>query len=154
MLGDRPMDSKVQAYQIEAGRFSLTQLIQATGRDAVVVGKLGVVQKGALWRANIFRSGCQQNLLLADNQTRLYQQASLINKLIMWSVNYSFLCRRLRPLLSSALRKLALWLVPQKIKRLILPSGTKFCVEERSALMTARFDRSPTEKKTSHQNRD
>jgi hypothetical protein len=118
MLGDRPVDSKVQAYQIEAGRQSLTRLIQASGRKAVVVGKLGVVQKGTLWRASIFRSGWQQNLLLADNQTRLYQQASLITKLMMWSLNYSLLFRLL--LFSSGLRKLLLWLFPQKIKWLIL----------------------------------
>ena len=89
MLEDRPLDNKLQAYQIEAGRLSLTRMIQATGREAVVVGRQGGVQQRALWRAGIFRSGCQQNLLLADNQTRHYQQASLFKKLMIWLVNYS-----------------------------------------------------------------
>lgn len=89
MLGDRPLDNKLQAYQLEAGRLSLTRMIQATGREAVVVGRQGGVQQRALWRAGVFRSGCQHNLLLADNQTRHYQQASLFKKLMIWSVNYS-----------------------------------------------------------------
>lgn len=89
MLGDRPLDCKLQAYQLEAGRLSLTRMIQDTGREAVVVGKQGVVQQHALWRTGIFRSGFQKNLLLADNQTRHYQQASLLKKFMIWSVNYS-----------------------------------------------------------------
>jgi hypothetical protein len=91
MLEGRKLENKLQAYQIEAGRLSLTQMIQATGRKAVVVGKQGEVQQQNLWRAGIFRSGCQQNLLLADNQTRHYQQASKSKKLVIWLINYSYL---------------------------------------------------------------
>lgn len=89
LLGDRPLDNKLQAYQLEAGRLSLTRMIQSTGREALVVGRQGAVLPQALWRAGIFRSGCQRNLLLADNQTRHYQQAALLKKLLIWAVNYS-----------------------------------------------------------------
>jgi len=91
MLEDRPLDTKLQAYQIEAGLLSLTRMIQATGREAVVVGRQGEVNQQKLWKAGIFRSGCQQNLLLADNQTRQYQQASNFKKLMIWLINYTHL---------------------------------------------------------------
>ena len=89
MFEDRPLENKLQAYQLESGILSMTRMIQYSGREAVVVGRHGMVQQNALWRAGIFRSGSQQNLLLADNQTRHYQQACQLKKLMIWLVNYS-----------------------------------------------------------------
>jgi hypothetical protein len=124
ILGDCPLNNKIQAYQLEAGRRSLTRMIQASGRQALVVGRQGVVKPQNLWRAGIFRSGFQQNLLLADNQTRHYQQAILLKKLMIWMVNYSRLSQVypyqrlryylfIRPL--SLLR--AAWISIQKIEK-------------------------------------
>lgn len=91
MLGDRPVDSKIQAYQLEAGQASLTNMIQSTGRKALVVGRQGAVLPQHLWRAGIFRSGGQHNLLLADNQTRFYQNASPLKKLMIWLICHTHL---------------------------------------------------------------
>lgn len=91
MVVDRPLETKVQAYQFEGGRQSMTWTIQVSGRQALVVGSRGVVQPKNLWRAGIFRSGKQSNLLLADNQSRAYQTASLIGKLEIWALTHTFL---------------------------------------------------------------
>lgn len=88
---DRPFKTKNQAYQFECGRQSMTWMIQASGRQALVVGKRGVVPPKRLWRASIFRSGNQRNLLLADNQSRAYQMASFLGKFKIWALSYSFL---------------------------------------------------------------
>ena len=91
MLENRIIDNKLQAYQIEAGILSMTRMIEATGRQAVVVGRQGEVYEKILWKSGIFRSACQQNLLVADNQTRHYQQANQFLKLMIWLINYSYL---------------------------------------------------------------
>lgn len=87
----RPLENKLQAYQFEAGRLSMTWMIQSSGRRALVVGKQGTVQPQILWYANIFRSWNQRNLLLADNQTRAYQKASFLGKLKIWALSHSCL---------------------------------------------------------------
>jgi glycosyltransferase involved in cell wall biosynthesis len=89
ILTSRTLESKIDAYQFEAGRQSMTRMIQASGRQALVAGKKGVVSPGALWRSGIFRSWNQGNLLVGDNQTRVYQVASPFKKSIIWGVNYS-----------------------------------------------------------------
>lgn len=91
MVESRPLGNKLQAYQFEAGRLSMTWVIQATGRKALVVGRQGAVQPQILWRAGIFRSWNQSNLLLADNQTRAYQAASILGKLKVWALSHSCL---------------------------------------------------------------
>lgn len=91
MVADRSLETKSQAYQLEGGRRSITKMIQASGRQALVVGSRGAVEPRILWRAGIFRSGNQSNLLLADNQCRVYQAASLIGKLKLWALSYTFL---------------------------------------------------------------
>lgn len=87
------LETKVQAYQFEAGRQSMTAMIQYSGRDALVVGKKGPVQPQDLWKAGIFRSGNQSNLLLADNQTRAYENGSFLTKLKFWALSHSCLSR-------------------------------------------------------------
>ena len=52
----RPLENKLQAYQFEAGRLSMTWMIQSSGRRALVVGKQGAVRPQILWRSGIFRS--------------------------------------------------------------------------------------------------
>lgn len=89
MVEGRPLETKLQAYQFEAGRQSMTWAIHASGREALVVGRNGAVQPQILWRAGIFRSLNQGNLLLADNQTRAYQTTSFLDKLKVWALSYS-----------------------------------------------------------------
>jgi len=91
LLDDRPLENKTKAYQFECGDQSMTKLIEASGRQALVVGKRGPVQKHVLWRAGIFRSGHQQNLLVGDNQTRIYQSSTFLKKLALWAFSYSYL---------------------------------------------------------------
>ena len=89
MVEGRPLENKLQAHQFEAGRLSMTWMIQSSGRRALVVGRQGVVPPQTLWRAGIFRSGYQSNLLLADNQTRAYQKASFVGRLKIWALSHS-----------------------------------------------------------------
>ncbi|PYE85238.1 DUF5672 family protein [Phyllobacterium leguminum] len=89
MVKGRPLKTKLQAHQFEAGKQSMTWMIHASGRKALVVGKQGIVDTRTLWRAAIFRSGNQSNLLLADNQTRAYQVAPLLDKLRAWTASHS-----------------------------------------------------------------
>ena len=91
MVESRPLGNKLQAYQFEAGHLSMTRMIEATDRKALVVGRQGAVQPQTLWRAGIFRSWNQSNLLLADNQTRAYQAASILGKLKIWALSHSCL---------------------------------------------------------------
>jgi len=65
--------TKRGAYLFESGRRSLTRRIQALGLKALVVGRDGQAcgsEAGA--RSRTFRQGNQENLLVADNQTREY----------------------------------------------------------------------------------
>jgi hypothetical protein len=67
---------KRAAYLLESGRMSITSRVRAQGMRAVVVGRDGRVYDVEEWPASrTFRSGDQENLLIADNQTRSYQMA-------------------------------------------------------------------------------
>jgi hypothetical protein len=106
IIGTDSIVRKIHAYQLEAGQTSLTNVIQSTGRKALVVGRQGAVRPKDLWRAGIFRSAGQHNLLLADNQTRIYETFSPLKKLVTWLLTYNHLSRRLRQLLLFGLGKL------------------------------------------------
>jgi hypothetical protein len=76
-LGHDRAANKRATYLLESGRRSITRRIQAQGLRAVVVGRDGRDYDVAEWpTSHTFRSGEQENLLVADNQTRAYQQAS------------------------------------------------------------------------------
>jgi hypothetical protein len=69
--------SKRATYLLESGFRSTTRRIQEQGLRAVVVGRDGRVYDVEEWPAShTFRSGHQENLLVADNQTRDYETAS------------------------------------------------------------------------------
>lgn len=91
LVVDRALETKIQAYQFEGGRQSLTWMIQVSGLQALIVGSKGIARPKILWRAGIFRSGNQSNLLLADNQSRAYQAASFVGKLKIWALSHTFL---------------------------------------------------------------
>lgn len=95
-VADSEFLTKDAAYQFECGSESLTRRIEATGKRAVVVGRKGQVAREALWRASVFRSGRQRNLLVADNQTVAYASASPWKKFLLWGTTW-FGLMRLKP---------------------------------------------------------
>jgi hypothetical protein len=67
--------SKVDAYRLESGRASITRQVERTGLRAVVVTRDGHSHRVAEWPAsNVFWQRTQENLLVADNQTREYER--------------------------------------------------------------------------------
>lgn len=69
---------KRATYLLESGRHSITRRIREQGLRAVVVGRDGRRYEVEEWPASrTFRSGEQENLLVADNQTRDYELASV-----------------------------------------------------------------------------
>ncbi|HEY5344206.1 MAG TPA: hypothetical protein VIJ66_11195 [Solirubrobacteraceae bacterium] len=68
---------KRATYLLESGRRSITRRIQEQGSRVAVVGRDGQAYDVEGWPASrTFRSGDQENLLVADNQTQDYQTAS------------------------------------------------------------------------------
>lgn len=69
---------KTDTYLLESGRRSLTRQVERAGRRVVVVGRDGVSYGPRDWaRSRTFWQGSQENLIIADNQTRGYRQAGL-----------------------------------------------------------------------------
>jgi hypothetical protein len=68
--------TKRGAYLFENGKNSMTKRILRMQRDVLVVGKNGQAYQKEDWpRSHTFRCGRQENLLIADNQTRQYESA-------------------------------------------------------------------------------
>lgn len=67
---------KPSAYLVESGRRSITRQVEERGLRAVVVGRDGRTYERQEWpESRTFRSGGQENLLVADNRTREWQIA-------------------------------------------------------------------------------
>jgi len=76
-MGFEDVRDKRSAYMLESGRESITRQLRARGLRTSVVGHDGRSYDVADWPASrTFRSGRQENLLIADNRTRNYQAAS------------------------------------------------------------------------------
>jgi hypothetical protein len=68
---DTLITDKISAYQFENGSSSLTQRVIAGGSEVLVVGANGRGYAPPYWPSSgTFRQGTQDNLLVADNQTR------------------------------------------------------------------------------------
>jgi hypothetical protein len=68
---------KLNAYAFESGANSLTSQLRRQGLTAVVVGDDGVGYDVPDWpKSGTFRLGTQANLLLVDNQSRAFAEAS------------------------------------------------------------------------------
>ncbi len=79
MLGLRrePIRTKFDAYVFESGLDSLTAQILGRGQAVLVVGRDGVGYPIEDWcKSDTFWHGDQQNLLVADNQTRRYENGT------------------------------------------------------------------------------
>ncbi len=71
------VSDKRDAYLLESGRRSITRQVQDRAMRAVVVGRDGRVYGIKNWAiSRTYRSGGQDNLLVADNRTRDWQLAS------------------------------------------------------------------------------
>ncbi len=69
-----PLNDKTDTYLLESGRRSLTRQIERMGLEVLVVGRDGVGYRPREWaRSHTFWQGSQQNLIVADNQTRSYE---------------------------------------------------------------------------------
>lgn len=67
------LSAKRWAYRLESGRDNLTAQLTALGRPPVVVDRHGVARSGPEWpEGDVFWQARQQDLLIADNQTRQY----------------------------------------------------------------------------------
>jgi hypothetical protein len=73
-----PMRKKYDAYVFESGRQGLTRQILAMGSPVLVVGRDGKAYGMNDWHlSNTFWRGNQENLLVADNQTRKYDASDM-----------------------------------------------------------------------------
>ncbi len=71
------VERKPEAYRVESGLSSLTRQVQAMGLGAQLVDRAGRSYDAADWaRSATFWQGAQEGLLVADNQTDLYQLGS------------------------------------------------------------------------------
>ncbi|MBJ7347979.1 MAG: hypothetical protein JHC87_05345 [Thermoleophilaceae bacterium] len=67
---------KAQAHKLESGRNSISRQLQKLGRRPLVVGANGQRYEQSQWRdSQTFRSGQQQNLLVADLRSRDFDEA-------------------------------------------------------------------------------
>src|SRR5687767_6191914 len=72
---------KDDVYRFESGRNGMTQQILSMGLRPLVVGRDGLAYEKEYWKeSRTFRSGSQENLLVADNQTRYYDHATIAEK--------------------------------------------------------------------------
>ncbi|MGB1583194.1 MAG: hypothetical protein ACPHCI_05340 [Solirubrobacterales bacterium] len=68
--------TKLDAWKLENGRRSFSAQVQALGLKTVVAGADGVAYEWPDWpKSNTFRSGEQENLVIADNRTDDWQSA-------------------------------------------------------------------------------
>ena len=82
-----PIRSKLDAHRFESGTESLTNQVLALQLDARVIGRDGQGYRQEEWpESHTFRSGDQQNLLVADNRTREYQCADAEGRRLQWEM--------------------------------------------------------------------
>lgn len=68
---------KMDAYRLESGRNGMTQQVLRMGLNPVVVGRDGAAYLPAdWWKSDTFRQASQANLLIADNQTEIFDKAA------------------------------------------------------------------------------
>jgi hypothetical protein len=74
---------KVGAESLESGKRGLTRQVMARGLRPVVASRRGVVEVEDWPEARVFRSGRQEELLVADNRTRQYDEADPRRKRVL-----------------------------------------------------------------------
>ena len=77
--------SRAETVMLEGGKRSLTRQVRDRGLETLVVGRNGTFPPERWRESATFRSGGQENLLLADNRTRHYQEAGpLVRRGLAW----------------------------------------------------------------------
>jgi hypothetical protein len=72
-----PLLEKTDTYLLESGRHSLTRQIEHLGLRVLVAGRDGATYAPREWAGSqTFWQGSQENLIVADNQTRSYEHAN------------------------------------------------------------------------------
>lgn len=72
-----PVVTKRHAYRLESGRRSITVQLRACGLTPVVVDRTGAARGPDEWHsADVYAQSDQEDLIVADNQTRLYAGAT------------------------------------------------------------------------------
>lgn len=83
-LGRVPIRGKWDAYRLESGTRSLTAQLRAAGRAPVVVDAHGVARGPRDWHAgDVLFQAAQEDVLVADNQTRSYASATLVQRRVL-----------------------------------------------------------------------
>jgi len=78
------MKSKMDCYKFESGNHSLTRQVQAMGLMPLLVDAAGCAYRvDDWWKSNVFWRGNQENLLIADNQTRAYESGDVRKKAML-----------------------------------------------------------------------
>ncbi len=76
--------TKWATYELESGRRSITNQLQARGLATVVVDRLGVARMPPDWHlGDVFCQADQEDLIVADNQTRSYNTATPSQRAVM-----------------------------------------------------------------------
>lgn len=77
--------TRAEAVLLEGGSASLTRQVRERGLQTLVVGRDAVYPPERWRQSATFRSGDQENLLLADNRTRHYAEAGpLVRRGLAW----------------------------------------------------------------------
>jgi hypothetical protein len=78
------LGSKRATYRMESGRRGVTAQIRARGRQVVVVDRHGVARAPADWpEGDVFWQKGQEDLLVSDNQTRDYDEATPVQREVL-----------------------------------------------------------------------
>lgn len=84
-----PLKTKIDAYKFESGKNGLTIQILHKGKRVIVVGKDGVGYEKEAWHeSKTFWRFEQENLLVADNQTRDYQEGTPDRRRFLSSITW------------------------------------------------------------------
>lgn len=75
---------KIDAHALESGRNSFTRQVERLGMKALVVDRAGDAYSHAEWpQSRTFWQDSQEDLMLADNQTRLYSEGAAPSRCIL-----------------------------------------------------------------------
>jgi hypothetical protein len=81
--------NKMDAMRFESGKAGLTRQLSALSLRTLVVGRDGRAYEPERWcQSHTFRSGLQENLLVADNRTREYATADAATKKYLCEVTW------------------------------------------------------------------
>jgi hypothetical protein len=75
---------KFAAHRLESGRRGITARLRSDGLQVAIVGRDGRSYPSDEWPASLtFWQGNQENLLIADNQTRAYQEGDSLMRQVL-----------------------------------------------------------------------